>query len=131
MNIEKLKEFYKKMYKIRRFEETLLELFSENKLSGTTHTCIGQESTAVVVMDKLKENDIVFSNHRCHGHFIAYSDNIKILLAEIMGKKSGVCNGKGGSQHLCYKRFFSNGIQGGIVPNAVGMAWAEKIKKNR
>ena len=58
MNIEKLKEFYKKMYKIRRFEETLLELFSENKLSGTTHTCIGQESTAVVVMDKLKENDI-------------------------------------------------------------------------
>lgn len=129
MNIEKLKEFYKKMYKIRRFEETLLELFSENKLSGTTHTCIGQESTAVVVMDKLKENDIVFSNHRCHGHFIAYSDNIKILLAEIMGKKSGVCNGKGGSQHLCYERFFSNGIQGGIVPNAVGMAWAEKIKK--
>lgn len=128
MNYEMLAHFYKKMYKIRRFEETILSLFSENKLSGTTHTCIGQEAIAVASMNAIGENDIVFSNHRCHGHFIAYSDNIQILLAEIMGRTSGVCNGRGGSQHLCYKRFFSNGIQGGIVPNAVGMAWAEKLK---
>lgn len=120
--------FFRKMYKIRRFEETILDLFSENILSGTTHTCIGQESIAVTVMEHLEKDDIVFSNHRCHGHFIAYSDNIKVLLAEIMGNSDGVCGGKGGSQHLCYRRFFSNGIQGGIVPNAVGMAWGEKIK---
>lgn len=121
--------FFRKMYKIRRFEETILDLFSENILSGTTHTCIGQESIAVTVMEHLEKGDIVFSNHRCHGHFIAYSDNIKVLLAEIMGNSDGVCGGKGGSQHLCYRRFFSNGIQGGIVPNAVGMAWGEKIKE--
>lgn len=117
------------MYKIRSFEKRLLELFSENKLSGTVHTYIGQEMIAVTIMDQLKSEDIVFSNHRCHGHFIAYSDNVQGLLAEIMGKREGVCRGRGGSQHLCYKRFFSNGIQGGIVPNAVGMAWAEKIKE--
>lgn len=128
MDKEMIKMLFTKMYKIRRFEETVLKLFSENELSGTTHTCIGQEACAVTALANMKENDIVFSNHRCHGHFIAYSDNIEILLAEIMGKESGVCKGKGGSQHLCYKRFFSNGIQGGIVPNAVGMAWAEKIK---
>ena len=124
-----LVRLYGKMYKIRQFEKRLLELFSENKLSGTVHTCIGQEAIAASVMENLEEEDIVFSNHRCHGHFIAYSDNVQSLMAEIMGKKSGVCRGRGGSQHLCYKRFFSNGIQGGIVPNAVGMAWAEKMKK--
>lgn len=124
-----LLRLYSKMYKIRKFEERLLELFSQNSLSGTVHTYIGQEAIAVSVMEHLKTEDIVFSNHRCHGHFIAYSDRVQELLAEIMGKKSGVCRGRGGSQHLCYKRFFSNGIQGGIVPNAVGMAWAEKIKE--
>lgn len=128
MDKEMIKMLFTKMYKIRRFEETILKLFSENELSGTTHTCIGQEVCAVTALANIKKNDIVFSNHRCHGHFIAYSDNIEILLAEIMGKENGVCKGKGGSQHLCYRRFFSNGIQGGIVPNAVGMAWAEKIK---
>ena len=128
MNTELLTGLYRKMYKIRRFEERLLELFSENKLTGTVHTCIGQEAIAAAVMANLEEEDIVFSNHRCHGHFIAYSDNVRGLFAEIMGKRSGVCGGRGGSQHLCYRRFFSNGIQGGIVPDAVGMAWAEKIK---
>lgn len=128
MDKERKQDLFRKMYKIRRFEETLLKLFSENKLSGTTHTCIGQEAAAVTAIEQIRENDIVFSNHRCHGHFIAYSDNIKILMAEIMGTKQGVCKGRGGSQHLCYRRFYSNGIQGGIVPNAVGMAWAEKLK---
>jgi len=118
------------MYKIRRFEETLLELFSENKLKGTTHTSIGQEADAVAVMNHIREEDFVFSNHRCHGHFIAYSDNMKILLAEIMGKNSGMCKGRGGSQHICYKHFYTNGVQGGIVPDATGLALANKIKGN-
>lgn len=124
-------EFYRKMYKIRNFEETLLKLFSENKLTGTTHTGIGQEAVAVSVMNNVTDSDYVFSNHRCHGHFIAYSDNVEILLAEIMGKEEGVCKGRGGSQHLCYKKFYTNGIQGGIVPNATGIAWAEKLKKSK
>lgn len=120
--------FYEKMYKIRRFEETLLELFKGNNLKGTTHTSIGQEADAVAVMNHITKNDFVFSNHRCHGHFIAYSDDMKILLAEIMGKKSGMCKGRGGSQHICYHHFYTNGVQGGIVPNATGLALANKIK---
>ena len=127
--MNKLK-LYEKMYKIRRFEENLLQLFSENKLKGTTHTSIGQEAVAVAVMENLTESDFVFSNHRCHGHFIAYSDNIEILLSEIMGKENGMCKGRGGSQHICYKHFFSNGVQGGIVPDATGIAYASKIKSN-
>ncbi|SHO47121.1 dehydrogenase E1 component subunit alpha/beta [Anaerocolumna xylanovorans] len=121
-------QFYAKMFKIRKFEETLLELFSQNKLTGTTHTYLGQEATAVALMNNIREEDYIFSNHRCHGHFIAYSDNAEILLAEIMGKKEGVCLGRGGSQHLCYKHFFSNGVQGGIVPNATGIAFSTKIR---
>ncbi len=119
---------YTKMYRIRRFEETLLQLFSENKLQGTTHTSIGQEADAVSVMNQVTEADFVFSNHRCHGQFLAYSDNPKILLSEIMGRVSGMCRGRGGSQHICYKHFYTNGIQGGIVPNATGLAFAEKLK---
>ena len=66
------------MYKIRSFEKRLLELFSENKLSGTVHTYIGQEMIAVTIMDQLKSEDIVFSNHRCHGHFIARSEERRV-----------------------------------------------------
>lgn len=127
--MRKKEDYLRDMLIIRCFEEALLKLFSENKLFGTTHTCIGQESIAVAAMEHVKDNDIVFSNHRCHGHFIAYSHKPEILLREIMGKAGGMCAGRGGSQHIHYGNFYSNGIQGGIVPNAVGMAWAEKIKK--
>ena len=123
-----LEKTYMSLLVIRRFEENLLRLFGENKLFGTTHTCIGQEAIAVTAMERIDEGDIVFSNHRCHGHFIAYSHRPECLLKEIMGKKGGVCEGRGGSQHIRYHKFYSNGIQGGIVPNAVGAAWAEKIK---
>jgi len=69
---------------IRRFEETLLELFSAGMLSGTTHTCIGQEVCAYGVVDALdRKRDIVFSTHRCHGHFLMYSPNVEGLLAEV------------------------------------------------
>jgi 2-oxoisovalerate dehydrogenase E1 component len=71
----------------------------------------------------------VFSNHRCHGHFLAYGGDLRALFAELMGKATGVCGGRGGSQHLHWKDFYSNGVQGGIVPVATGMALAEKRKK--
>lgn len=114
---------------IRAVEERLLSLFAEGKLFGTTHTCIGQEVCAVSVLGALDlEKDIVFSNHRCHGHFLAYSDDPDALIAEIMGRETGVCGGRGGSQHLCRKNFYSNGVQGGIAPVSAGMALAEKLK---
>ncbi len=118
---------YETIIKIRTFEEHILDLFSRNMLSGTTHTCIGEEATAVAIMQYVKENDTVFSNHRCHGHYLAYGGPERRLLAEIMSKKSGLCQGRGGSQHIHYKNFFTNGIQGGIVPNAVGVGLANKL----
>jgi 2-oxoisovalerate dehydrogenase E1 component len=116
-------------YLIRVVEERLLELFSQGKLAGTTHTCIGQELSAVQLAASLdRERDIVFSNHRCHGHFIAWTGDVEGLIAEIMGRQGGVCAGIGGSQHLCGRRFFSNGVQGGIVPVSVGLAFAERLR---
>lgn len=120
---------YERMALIRAVEERLLGLFSEGKLFGTTHTCIGQETCAYAVVDALdRARDLIFSNHRCHGHYVMYSDDAEGLLAEIMGRATGVCGGRGGSQHLCHRGFFSNGVQGGIVPVAAGMALAEKMK---
>jgi TPP-dependent pyruvate/acetoin dehydrogenase alpha subunit len=121
---------YEKIYLIRYFEEKVLELFSKGKLNGTTHAYIGQEANAVAISSSITINDIMFSNHRCHGHFLSYTNNPKGLMAEMMGLKNGVCGGIGGSQHLQFGNFYSNGIQGGIVPNAVGAALAEKRKES-
>ena len=122
-----LPDLYPRMVLIRRLEETLLELFSLGKLVGTTHTYIGQEANAVGVIDHLDPvRDVVFSNHRCHGHYLAFTDDVDGLLGEVMGRVTGVCGGKGGSQHLCNGNFYSNGVQGSIVPVATGMALAER-----
>jgi acetoin:2,6-dichlorophenolindophenol oxidoreductase subunit alpha len=118
---------YRRMRFIRRFEESLLDLFERGLLNGTTHACIGQEADAVAIMEHLDEDDHVFSNHRCHGHFLARTGDALGLMAEIMGKAEGVCGGRGGSQHLCAPGFKSNGIQGGIVPNAAGIALAKQL----
>ncbi|MBY0398612.1 MAG: thiamine pyrophosphate-dependent dehydrogenase E1 component subunit alpha, partial [Thermoleophilia bacterium] len=115
------------MYAIRRFEETLLDMFSAGLLVGTTHTCIGQEANAVGLIDHLEpERDVIFSNHRCHGHYLAFTGDQVGLLAEVMGRETGVCGGKGGSQHLCAPNFYTNGVQGSIVPVATGIALAER-----
>ena len=70
--------------------------------------------------------DVIVSNHRCHGHYLAFTDDVDGLLREVMGKQGGVCGGKGGSQHLCNDGFYSNGILGSTVPLAAGMALAER-----
>ena len=116
------------MYRIRRFEETVLDNFSKGVFFGTTHTYLGQEANAVGVLANIQTGDVVFSNHRGHGHFLAYGGDVRALFAELMGKATGVCAGRGGSQHLHWKDFYSNGVQGGIVPVATGMALAEKQK---
>jgi acetoin:2,6-dichlorophenolindophenol oxidoreductase subunit alpha len=118
---------YRRMRFIRRFEESLLDLFERGLLNGTTHACIGQEADAVAIMEHLGDDDHVFSNHRCHGHFLARTGDALGLMAEIMGKPEGVCGGIGGSQHLCAPGFKSNGVQGGIVPNAAGIALAKQL----
>jgi len=124
------KKLYKRMLRIRVFEEKVLELFSNGFLSGTTHAYIGQEANAVGVITNLDSNDIIISNHRCHGHYIAFKNNPYALLCEMMGKEDGLCAGRGGSQHIFDNNFFSNGILGGTVPLAAGLAFAEKRKNS-
>lgn len=128
MNLE---EYFRRMALIRVFEETLLRLFSEGKVFGTTHTYIGQEANAVGVISNLSMDDVIFSNHRCHGHYLARYPEPAGLLAEILGKSEGICRGRGGSQHLYRENFYTNGIQGGFSPIIAGMAFAQKLKGNQ
>lgn len=121
---------YRALYRIRKFEQTVLENFPKGKFFGTTHTYLGQEADAVGVLAHIQESDIVFSNHRCHGHFLAYGGDPRALFAEMMGRATGVCGGRGGSQHLHWRNFYSNGVLGGIIPIATGMALAEKFNQS-
>jgi len=128
--LENISELWEKAFLIREVEEELLNLFQQNKIHGTIHTCVGQEWTGVSVFNSLKNSDLCISNHRCHGHFLAKTNNVDGLIAEIMGRQSGVCGGRGGSQHLCSKGFFSNGVQGSIVPVAAGLSFSQKLSRN-
>src|SRR5580658_4374752 len=118
---------YARAFLIRAFEQRLLQLFSEGRLFGTVHTCIGQEFTGIAVAEHLQPGDLIFSNHRCHGHYLARTGDVAGLLAEIMGRETGTCGGRGGSQHICGGGVFSNGVQGGIAPVAAGMALARQL----
>ena len=119
-------QLYEKLYTIRCFENLLLDKFSSGIFPGTTHTSLGHEANAVGVLSHAQENDVVVSNHRCHGHFLAYGGDPTALFAELMGKPGGICGGVGGSQHLQWRNFYSNGIQGGTLAMAAGMAFAAK-----
>ena len=79
--------YIKQAVLIRKTEEKLLELFSQGKLNGTVHTCVGQELSAVAVLNNLLTDDFIVSNHRGHGHYIARTGDVKGLIAEILGKK--------------------------------------------
>jgi TPP-dependent pyruvate/acetoin dehydrogenase alpha subunit len=121
---------YRSLYRIRCFEETVLKEFPRGRFYGTTHTYLGQEANAVGVLSQLQPEDVVVSNHRCHGHFLAYGGDMRSLFAELMGKATGVCGGRGGSQHLQWRNFYSNGILAGTLPMATGMALAEKLRRS-
>lgn len=113
------------LLRIRHFELALLDLFAEGQISGTVHTCIGQEYIPVALAPLIRD-DMVFSNHRGHGHYLALHDDADGLLAEIMGREGAVCRGVGGSQHI-YRdgRYLSTGVQGESVPVAAGVALHE------
>src|ERR1700678_1502170 len=118
---------YSRAFLIRSFEQSLLSLFADGKLFGTVHTCIGQEFSGIAVAAHINPDDLIFSNHRCHGRYLACTGDTEGLMAEIMGRVSGVCGGRGGSQHICADGFFSSGIQGGIMPGAAGLALAQEL----
>jgi len=120
---------YKKMFLIRVFEAKVEEMFRLGKLRGTTHGCIGQEAVAVGVLENVDlSRDYVTGTHRSHGHFLALTGKVFELISELMGKKTGIVRGKGGSQHLHYGNFYTNGITGGMIPVAVGLGMAKKLK---
>ena len=121
----------KTAFLIRAVENALLDLFSQGKMNGTVHTCVGQELTGVAISNALKEGDWVTSNHRCHGHFIAKTGRWAALIDELLGLKSGVCGGIGSSQHLFDNGFISNGTQGSLLPVASGICYSfEREEKN-
>ena len=123
------RHFYAQMMLIRRTEETFFDLYAQGLMSGTVHTSIGQEACAVGVVAALdRARDVIFSSHRAHGHFLAYCDDVEGLVAELLGRSTGVCGGVGGTQHLHVRNLYTNGVQGGIVPNAAGAALAEKLR---
>lgn len=130
LHIDKVSDaFIEEALLIRLVEEEFLTLFSEGKMNGTVHTCIGQEFSAVAVCQFLSPEDWVTSNHRCHGHFVSKTGNWRGLIDELMGLESGVCKGIGSSQHLYAKGFLSNGIQGALMPVGTGIALHKKINQ--
>lgn len=117
---------------IRECELAILDLFRQNRVSGTTHTCLGQELCQLAVVRTLTDpHDAVWSNHRNHGHFLSYSGDFLGLLAEVMGRAAGVCGGTGGSQHLGFRSFHSNGVQAGLTAIGVGHALRRKLRDER
>ena len=111
---------------IRAFELKLLELFSKGKIRGTVHTCWGQEIPPAVITRLMSKNDHLFGTHRGHGYYLGLTQDFEGLAREILGKKLGVADGIGGSQHLMANQIITNGIQGGLVPVAAGFAQANK-----
>ncbi|MCB9117671.1 MAG: hypothetical protein H6639_22205 [Caldilineaceae bacterium] len=129
--MEQRERFYAQMRLIRRTEQTFFDLYERGLMAGTVHTSIGQEACAAGVVNALdRARDVIFSSHRAHGHFLAYSDEVDGLVAELLGRAGGIVGGVGGTQHLHIRNLYTNGVQGGIVPNAAGAALAEKLKQS-
>ena len=114
---------YRRMLAIRKFEERAVELHREGLIRGNIHTCIGQEAVSVGTCLHLRDDDYITSTHRGHGYCLAKNGDPLRMMAELMGKRTGYCKGKGGSMHIAdFERgnLGANGIVGGGLPTAVG-----------
>lgn len=121
------------MLRIRRIEEALADRYAEQEMRCPMHLCIGQEAIAVGVCAALSAEDTVFSNHRAHGHYLAKGGNLNAMVAELYGRATGCCGGRGGSMHLIDLEagfLGSTPIVGGTVPLAVGSAWAASLTQS-
>lgn len=128
----KMIEMYRKMLEIRHFEEKVYDLYGQNLVPGTIHLYAGQEAVAVGVCANLRKNDYITSTHRGHGHCIAKGAQLNRVMAEILGKKTGYCRGKGGSMHIAD---FSIGMLGATavvgagIPIAAGAGLSIRLRK--
>jgi len=124
---EQLVKMYTTMVKIRTFENRVAELFADGKIPGFVHLYVGEEAVATGVCANLTDKDFITSTHRGHGHLLAKGGDIKLMMAELFGKKTGYCKGKGGSMHIAdldLGIMGANGIVGGGPPLASGAALA-------
>jgi len=128
---EDVLKIYKSMLKIRFFENKITDLYSKGLMPGLAHLYIGEEAIAVGVCANLTEHDFAVSTHRGHGHLIAQGADLKKMMAEVLGKKTGFCKGKGGSMHIMDASkgiLGANGIVGAGIPIATGSAYSAKVR---
>ncbi|SCM78801.1 Acetoin:2,6-dichlorophenolindophenol oxidoreductase subunit alpha [uncultured Sporomusa sp.] len=130
---EKLLGMYETMLTIRAFESKAVDLFADNKLPGFVHLYLGEEAVATGVCANLTDKDFITSTHRGHGHLIAKGGKVDLMMAELFGKATGYCKGKGGSMHIAdvdLGILGANGIVGAGQPIATGAAFACEYKKS-
>jgi pyruvate dehydrogenase E1 component alpha subunit len=124
-------DILRKMYRIRHFELKVIDLFQEGEIRGSTHTYIGEEASGVGTCSALHDDDYITSTHRGHGHCIAKGGRVDLMMAELLGKASGYCKGKGGSMHIADVDagiLGANGIVGGGIGIATGAALSAKVR---
>ncbi len=131
---KELVDLLRRMWLIRAFEEKASVLYAERQIVGLLHLGIGQEAVAVGACSSLRRDDYVYGGHRSHGHAIAKGADINRLMAEIAGRATGYCGGKGGSMHIVAKEcgfITATGVVGGTIPLALGAAFAAKERKKK
>ncbi|MED4609064.1 MULTISPECIES: thiamine pyrophosphate-dependent dehydrogenase E1 component subunit alpha [Paenibacillus] len=131
LSAERLLDLYYQMWLVRYFDEKVDEFFAKGLIHGTTHLCVGQEATAVGACAVLEDRDKITSTHRGHGHCIAKGAQADRMMAELFGRETGYCKGKGGSMHIAdveKGNLGANGIVGGGIPIAAGAALTSKMK---
>ena len=124
---------YRKMWSIRKFEEHVWDVYTRGLMPGLAHLYIGEEGVAVGACSALRDDDYITSTHRGHGHCLAKGAQLDRMMAEIMGKESGYCRGKGGSMHIADfsgGNLGANGIVGGSFGIATGAALSAKMRKS-
>jgi acetoin:2,6-dichlorophenolindophenol oxidoreductase subunit alpha len=132
LSTETLMDLYRQMRTIRAFEDKLAELVMSGKLAGFLHLYAGEEAIAVGVCAHLGDGDVVASTHRGHGHCIAKGVDVRGMMAELFGRRTGICKGKGGSMHIAdldRGMLGANGIVGAGIPLAVGAALSAQVKR--
>ena len=131
-NLSKKENLFYEILRIRRIEEEIARVYSEQEIRCPVHLSIGQEACAVGVCSSILSSDEVFSGHRNHAHYLAKGGDLRLMISELYGKKTGCCGGKGGSMHLTDINsgfIASTPIVGSTIPIAVGNSLANKLQK--
>src|SRR6516162_139746 len=127
-----LERFYRSLYRIRRVEERIAEVYPTDKIQSPVHLSIGQEAVSVAVCEALRQDDVVFGTYRCHAFYLAKGGDLNKMIAELYGKVTGCARGKAGSMHLIDATagvMGASAVVGTTIPHAVGYALALKMQQ--